>query len=145
MRGLSPTFRSPDSRPATSPRRCLGQTQFFKQIRGELAAANEDEIERFQRCQKSRTSRGRERAEYYNYGNLKWRECTSNQSLSLEWMTQSQDSVNIVSGIRANQNVRNRKDNNHSQCEAHTSNHGTPFIYSVFVPVKEHDWSRLRA
>lgn len=96
----------------------------MKQWKEGLAATNADEIKQPRRGQTLSRIRGHGQKDCDNNENLGLREGKTDQSLRLGLMIRSQDAVNIVSKIRGDQNVRNREDNNHKQCDSRTSHHG---------------------
>lgn len=96
----------------------------MKQGKEDLAAIHADEIKQLQRNQTLSRTRGHGQKECDNYENRGLREGKTDQSLRLGRMIRSQDAVNIVSEIRADQNVRNRENNNHNQRDSCTSHHG---------------------
>jgi hypothetical protein len=62
--------------------------------------------------------------EWGNYENRRLHQGETYDSLCFGRMMRSQDAINIVSRIRGDQNVGNREDDNHDQCNSGTSHHG---------------------
>jgi hypothetical protein len=88
-----------------------------------LAATDADEVKQFRRDQSLSTNRTHRQKEWGNYENRGLREWETYDSLSFGRVLRSQDAVNIVSRIRADQNVGNRQDSNHNQHNSYNSHH----------------------
>lgn len=101
-----------------------GRRVFLRYWKEGLAATNADEIKQLRRGQMLSSTRTHRQKELENYENRGLREWEADDSLGLGRVVRSQDAVNIITRIRGDQNVGNREDSNHSQCNSDTSHHG---------------------
>jgi hypothetical protein len=116
--------RNCDGEPITQGVIYATRRVFEELERRPLAATNADEIKQLQRGQTLNSTPRRRQKGLDNYENRRLRERETDNSLRLGRVIQYQDAVNIVSRIRGDQNVGNREDSNHNQCNSRTSNHG---------------------